>query len=359
MPMYVSLIKPQKLEPIELDQFLEKGWFRLGNNLFTTSFLAFQGNLFNALWLRVNLNSFQLSKTQQSLLRKSSDFKVKIVPFEMTDEKRELFLKYRESLAFEPARQLDDILLQNDGGKVFNTYDVCVYDDTKLIACGIFDLGFLSVQGIVSFFDPDYKKYSLGKVLVLNKLFFSKENGYLWFYPGYVVPGHKRFDYKLEVSKESTEFYELTLDKWTNVKDLDLTIQPLNRMIQALQYLEDILHNFGFEEFKFKKYRFFDIGLDRGYTDYDLLTHPYIIHCFANSPLEEVVIVFNTFSGKYELLICHKMFQINMAYEPEYFSEYLIKPTKIVFSEENPLNFAFGLQSILKRNVKADVKQNN
>jgi arginyl-tRNA--protein-N-Asp/Glu arginylyltransferase len=357
--MYVSIVKPKKIEPLELDQFLERGWFRLVNSLFTTSFLAFNSNLYNALWLRVDVSKFQFNKAQSALLRKTTSFRTEITPFEISDEKRELFLRYRESLTFEPARALDDILIDIDRDSLFITYNVCIYDDTKLIACGVFDLGHISVEGIVSFYDPGYKKYSLGKVLVLNKLMFCKNQGFQWFYPGYVVPGHNRFDYKLDISKEASEYYDLTHDQWKGMEMLDLASLPLERMNAALRNLELVLHTFGFEEFKLKKYRFFDIGLDKGYSEYDLLNHPYIIHCFSNSLVEEVVIVYNTFSGKYELLICHKMFQINMNHDPSYYSEFLIKPTKIVYSDENSLSFALNLQSILKRNHKADLEQNN
>ncbi len=356
--MYASLVKPQKLEPLELDQFLEKGWFRLGRSLFTTSFLTFQDHVFNALWLRINLLNFTPNKKQTILLNKSAEFVVKIGAFELTEEKSVLFQKYRYSLAFEPARFLESILMSDEGEEIFNTYDVCIYKENKLIACGIFDLGFLSAEGIVSFFDPEYKKYSLGKLLVLHKLQYCKDQGFHWFYPGYIAPGHKRFDYKLDIAKENSEYFDLSEDRWQHIDALESAIFPLETMRSALINLETIIHSFGFEEFKFKKYRFYDIGLDNGYSDYSLLTYPYMVHCFSNSQLEEVLIVYNTFISKYQLLICHKIFQITMPYNEDYFSEYLIRQSKVVLEESNVLNFVFGLQELLRRNPQADMEEN-
>ncbi|MEJ7659632.1 MAG: hypothetical protein WKG07_08390 [Hymenobacter sp.] len=39
-----------------------------------------------------------------------------------------------------------------------------------LIAAGIFDQGTRSLAGIVNFYDPDYRKYSLGKYLMLYEI---------------------------------------------------------------------------------------------------------------------------------------------------------------------------------------------
>lgn len=345
--MYVSLIRPEKLEPTELDSFLEKGWFRLGANIFTTSFLTFKDTLYDAFWLRVNLNLFSLSKSQKEIFKKSQRFKVEVKPFEITNEKRELFQDYRESLTFEPARYLENILTDSFG--VFNTYDVCFYDNNRLVACGVFDLGETSAEGIVSFFAPEYKKYSFGKALVLHKIEFCKQQGMTWFYPGYVVPGYARFDYKLDIDKENSEYYDITFGEWRNTNTLNIQQQPLFQMHAALQHLESIIHSVGFEEFKLKKYRFFDISLDGDYNQYNLLTYPYIIHCFSNSGLEEVIIVYDTFQKTFKLLVCHKAFQITIPYQEDYFAEYLIKESRMVFESNNPFTFSFGLSEILKR----------
>lgn len=352
--MYASLVRPDTLAPRELDLFLEKGWFRLGAGLFTTSFLTFQDTLFDAFWLRVSLPGFQPSRSQREILKKISGFRVTAGTAVLTEEKEELFGKYRESVSFQPARHLSGIL--SDPTALFDTQEICIYDGERLVACGIFDLGETSAEGIVSFFDPDYKRLSLGKALVLNKIMFSKERGLKWFYPGYVVPGYPRFDYKLDISRENSEYFDVTLGEWRNIGELEVKKQPLSRMVTALIHLEGLLHSFGFEQFRLKKYRFYDIVLDPVYTEYDLLTYPYFIHCFANSGLEEVVIVYDTFSMNYKLLVCHKMFQITMPPEGEdYFSDFLLREAKMVFREQNPFNFVFGLHEILKRRSNADV----
>ncbi|MCD8539085.1 MAG: hypothetical protein LRY55_04465 [Leadbetterella sp.] len=348
--MYASLVRPETLSPGDLDLFLERGWFRLGNGLFTTSFLTFEETLFDAFWLRINLSDFRASRSQKEILKKTAAFRVVTGKALLTGEKEALFHKYRESVSFQPARHLEAILPQED--TIFDSKEVCIYDGDRLVACGFFDLGEAGAEGIVSFFDPDYKRFSLGKALVLNKIFYCKERGLKWFYPGYVVPGYSRFDYKLDIARENSEYYDLSLGEWRDIRELEVKKQPLSRMLTALIQLEGVLHSFGFENFRLKKYRFYDIVLDPAYTEYDLLTYPYFVHCFANSSLEEVVIVYDTFATSYKLLLCHKMFRANRPLAGEediYFSEYLLREAKVIFTEKNPFNFVFGLHSILKQ----------
>ncbi len=89
-----------------------------------------------------------------------------------------------------------------------------IYDNGNLIGAGVFDLGKKSAAGISSFYDPDYKKFSIGRYLIYKKIAYCKKNGYDFFYPGYFVPGIKAFDYKLEIGKESLEFYDMNNDEW-------------------------------------------------------------------------------------------------------------------------------------------------
>mgnify|MGYP001202606539 CR=1 FL=1 len=352
--MYASLVRPDTLTPRELDLYLEKGWFRLGRSLFTTSFLTFQDTLFDAFWLRIHLPAFSPSRSQKEILRKVSAFQIVWGKFELTEEKEALFQKYRESLSFEPAKTLEGIL--PEGSTLFDTREVCIYEDNHLVACGVFDMGEGAAEGIVSFYDPEYKRISPGKALVLLKMQFCRERGMKWFYPGYVVPGYPRFDYKLDVAREISEYYDLQAGEWRSIGELEVKKQPLSLMVGALVHLEGILHSFGFEDFKLKRYRFYDIMLDPAYSDYGLITYPYFVHCFANSSLEEVVIVYDTFAMTYKLLICHKMFKITMPPEEHYFSEYLLHEAKVVFAEPNPFNFVYGLGSLLKRSA-GEVKQ--
>jgi arginyl-tRNA--protein-N-Asp/Glu arginylyltransferase len=351
--MYAQVVQPSTLSPSELDQYLEKGFFRLGSRLFTTSFLTFEESIFDAFWLRIDLEQFEFSRSQKDLLKRASRFRVAIEPFLYSYEAEDLFQLYRESLTFQPAKTLEHIL--GEDPDVFRTMALRIYDGKKCIACGLFDLGENATQGIVSFYDPSYKKFSLGKVLMLHKIQYVQGLGQRWFYPGYVAPGYPRFDYKLEVGKAYSSYYDLRLGRWMNIEELDLKTQPLSKMLSALVQVEGLLHTMGYVDFHLKKYRFYDITLDAAYTEYGLITYPFFIHCFANSPMEEVVIVYDTLTEKFQLLLCSRVFQITFPDDkPEYYSTFLLRPHYVVFEDAQELNFVFALNELLGRASKAE-----
>ena len=68
----------------------------------------------------------------------------------------------------------------------------------------------------MNFYHPDYKKYSLGKYLMLLKINHAKAMGKEWYYPGYIVPGNRRFDYKLFIGIEIAEIWVPESNNWLN-----------------------------------------------------------------------------------------------------------------------------------------------
>jgi arginine-tRNA-protein transferase len=105
-----------------------------------------------------------------------------------------------------------------------------IFDGGKLIGVGVFDVGKNSIAGIKNYFHPDYKKYSLGKLLVLLKAEFCLQNSIKWYYPGYIVPGYAKFDYKLFLNKDQTEIYSIENDAWSTFNEVEKSIcHPYSR----------------------------------------------------------------------------------------------------------------------------------
>ena len=73
-----DLHRPRSVSPHELDEYLEKGWFRMEQTIFTTNFLIFNNQYYNALWLKVKLDEFQVSKKQNALLKQNRRFQVEV-----------------------------------------------------------------------------------------------------------------------------------------------------------------------------------------------------------------------------------------------------------------------------------------
>jgi arginine-tRNA-protein transferase len=207
-------IKLPAVKGAMLDRILEKGWYRYGSSIFTTNFLEHNEVRYGVHWIRYNVNASAFSKKQHALIRRNQKFDVQIDPFEYSEQLEQLHDLYVDHIDFVTGPSLESIMEEVDA-QVFESYMIRIYDQNKLIAVGIFDLGFNSIAGIKNYFHPDYKKYSLGKYLVLLKKQFCEEKKIAWYYPGYIVPGYPKFDYKIMFDKSTTEIYEPQTDSWT------------------------------------------------------------------------------------------------------------------------------------------------
>ena len=205
---------PLRIEPDELDEYLARGWYRMGQFVFTTDFVERDGVYYKTIWLRNRLKKYKSSTTFQKLEKRNKEFEKEIIPFNYNDRYELLFQKYRSSLPPGRAGDLHSFLIGDSPYLIFNSYVINLYDNGILIGSGVFDLGKKSAAGISSFYDPAYKKCSIGKYLIYKKIEYCQQKQFDFFYPGYFVPGLKAFDYKLKIGKESLEFYDMDKDQW-------------------------------------------------------------------------------------------------------------------------------------------------
>jgi leucyl-tRNA---protein transferase len=209
-----NVIELSSLEPAQLDVFLSLGWFRMQQTIFTTNFLYFDDLMYDAVWLRVRLRDLAPDKKYKTLSKKNSAFRTEIKRLMITPAHEALFHTYKKSISFESASSLHSLLFGKSGFNVYNTQMINVYDGDTLIGTGVFDLGKRSAAGICSVYDPAYKKFSLGKYMIYEKIQFCKAENFTYFYPGYFVPGYPTFDYKLELGKPAIDYFDPAQKKW-------------------------------------------------------------------------------------------------------------------------------------------------
>src|SRR5688572_11082836 len=106
MDMFGQVHSPEKLSGDELDAYLEMGWFRMGQTIFTTNFLNFKNQFYSAIWLRIVLPRFSLDNTQQKLAKINAGFTTEITPAHISPEKEALFAKYKLAVPFEASASL-------------------------------------------------------------------------------------------------------------------------------------------------------------------------------------------------------------------------------------------------------------
>ena len=136
--MFAQVHCPDLLAPEELDQYLERGWFRMGQTIFTTNFLNFKNHFYSAIWLRIPLGEFTRDKTHQKLLKKNHLFRIQIQPATITPEKEALFSTYRKSISFEASASIHTLLFGKVNHNIYNTQEINLFDGDKLIASGFF-----------------------------------------------------------------------------------------------------------------------------------------------------------------------------------------------------------------------------
>ncbi len=221
-----------------LDKLLEAGNYRMHQHVFTTDLIFMNDDLFGVYWLRIAIQKIKYSKTHLKIKQNNKKFSVAIAPFCLSNEMIELYRNYRKSIQFDHVEELNDYLFDSSPINRFNSKQICIYDQNKLIATGIFDEGTNSIAGIINFFDPHYKKFSLGKYLMLLKCEYAIANQLKYYYPGYIAVGYPRFDYKIFPNTEAVEILDTLQPIWLPYSTEKLT--SLNARFESI--LNQIQH---------------------------------------------------------------------------------------------------------------------
>jgi arginyl-tRNA--protein-N-Asp/Glu arginylyltransferase len=329
--MFVDVHCPDNLEPAALDDYMERGWFRMGQTIFTTNWLNFRDTFYSAIWLRVSLNDFVADSTQRKLLQKNSRFHTEIRPAVITIEKELLYIRYKQAVPFEASASLQTLLYGNSDHNIFDTFEIDIYDNNKLIAAGFFDLGLESAMGISSIYDPDYKKYSLGKHLIYSKMMFCKERNMKYFYPGYFVPGYRAFDYKLDIGNPFIEYLQMQTNSWLPFSSFKNDMVPIKQMVTRLNELKtwlvrsaipaDVLY-----------YDYFYANQTPELSGSELLDYPVFL-VTEKSLSEWAIVVFDVRYDKYQLLKCYPVLTPpSPATVPGYYSDYVLKSEETLYA---------------------------
>ena len=212
---------PPRLSGTQMDAFLAIGWYRMGQAFFTTDAIMHKEEIFKVFWLRYNLQKVgPEKKSNAKIIENNSRFEATIQPLEVTEEMDNLYELYKAGINFEGAASIEQWLYEGKPRNVFDSYSVTVRDNGTLIAVGIFDKGKKAIAGILNFYNPLYKKYSPGKYLMLLKIKYAQQDNIKWYYPGYIVPGYPKFDYKLFVDKLAAEIYIPKAKAWKGYNEM-------------------------------------------------------------------------------------------------------------------------------------------
>jgi arginine-tRNA-protein transferase len=346
--MFAQVHFPESLAPHELDAYLERGWFRMGQTIFTTNFLHFKDRMYSAVWLRIKLWEFTSEKTQVKLNKKNAHFKTIVREANVTLEHERLYAKYKEEVDFEPSVSLTHLLYgKSPGSTIYQTFEIAVYDEHKLIASGFFDIGEVSAEGIVSVYDPDYKKYSLGKFLIYKKIEFCRDRGLQYFYPGYFVPGYAFFDYKLAIGTSALEFLQLRTQRWLPYQNFctdDIPYEVMRGKLDSLHAALQVDHI----DANVMHYEFFDANLIPDLKDVELFNYPVMLYG-PGKPDDEIqpITVYDVVEQKFYIFKCFAGWTTNVRHvNSDFYSSHVLIVEYEIFSSSSIEETANALKKL-------------
>jgi len=182
-----------------LDDFLAAGYYRMLHTMFTTGHtqLEEEGGPLPVFWLRTRVNDSRENKAASLIRKRCAGFTATYKKAIITAEVEELYHQYHNAIDFNTGGSCSACMHDSSMDDPFDSWMIEVRDGNVLIAAGFFDLGKKAVTGILNCYHPAYKKFSLGKYLMLKKIDWCRANGIVWYYTGYLCIGHTKFDYKI------------------------------------------------------------------------------------------------------------------------------------------------------------------
>lgn len=199
-----------------LDYYLGAGYYRMQHLIFTTQLIIDPENeiKYPVFWLRTNLKKIKKTKLSLSIKNKCSVFKISIKNENINEEVEQLYTCYKNGIPFHLSANCKECLHQPELPMPYDSKMIEVRKKDELIAVGFFDCGEKSIAGILNIYNPDYKKYSLGKFLMLQKIEYAIKEKMDFYYTGYFSTGLPKFDYKIFPDAAALEVYLPVENKW-------------------------------------------------------------------------------------------------------------------------------------------------
>lgn len=238
--MFTQKHYPTTIAPETLDKYLATGWHPMGQAMYTCKFSFFNGRLYSAIWTRTCLRDYRFSKRNRKLMRRNaSRFRIEYRPFVLEQAHEKLFERYAQHFDGRLSRTLAAYLLDERDRNIFDSMEARVYDGKRFVAFSCFHVGKCSLASIIGVYDPDYRRYSLGYYTLLLEIAYGLERDFSFFYPGYVIPGNPRFDYKLRAGH--IQFFDFWKQVWRPWEDFSAQYDPLQVTLKRLDHLGALL----------------------------------------------------------------------------------------------------------------------
>jgi arginine-tRNA-protein transferase len=179
-----------------MDRLWAEGWRHFGIFFFQYQRSTHGQTDFNVLPLRIHLDRFTPSRSQKRVLKKNQDARIVIGPSSLDETKEALFYKHRRRFTENVPSSLQDFLSPVPASVPCANVELCVYIAGRLVGVTFLDLGENATSAVYAIFDPAQTKRSVGILMMLHSIRFSRERGCHYYYPGYAYREPFAYDYK-------------------------------------------------------------------------------------------------------------------------------------------------------------------
>lgn len=182
--------------PDEMDRFWQEGWRHFGVFFFRYRTAVHGDNLFSVLPLRLDTTRFALTRSLKRVLAINRDAKTLIRPASLDKTKQALFLKHRLRFKENVPTSLNNFLSPIPAAVPCRNLELCIYLANRLVGVTFLDLGKNATSAVYAMFDPLEARRSLGILMMVQSIQFSRAEGYRYYYPGYAYREPHLYDYK-------------------------------------------------------------------------------------------------------------------------------------------------------------------
>lgn len=256
--MLIEHYFPEALSPARLDKYLAGGWFRSAHMMYRSQLICLEGQIFSPVNIRARLHDYEFSKSLRKLLRQNKKtFRVIIRKAFWSEEKERLYQVYKPRFQGFVVNSLKNFLFATpEDYRIFDTYEVCVYDKHQLVAVSFFDLGKQSIASLLGLHNWEYRKYSLGIFSMLLEIEYGMQIGKKYYYPGYILDQPSTFDYKRRIGH--LQYYNWK-GRWRKISNMSQEEFAAGTMRRKIDYVKEYFQIFNID-YQARLYPLFSLG---------------------------------------------------------------------------------------------------
>jgi len=307
--------------------------------------LCVENDLFSVVNIRLNLGNYLHKKRMRKILRKNnSEFRFEIGKAKVDLSRDRLYQLHKKKFKGFIHNNLSEYLNAGFPRTVFDTKEVAVYDDDRLIAVSYFDNGDTSIASLIGLYDEEYSSHSLGLYTMLLEIEYAIAAGKKWYYPGYVLDKKSSFNYKLQLG--DYEFYNKN-KRWSRFENFQTEDTLAFVLKQEHQKLEVAFEKSGFKS-KSLLYPYFSMGY-MNFWNVDFLKYP-LVQRIENKGMS-MVAAYDIEEKSYKLLRVEKATQYEQLVNMDMSQEYLENPNyiNVLLMEEQLIEDSESAEKICQR----------